>query len=67
MPVDFPTMILMRRSWDAEYTVEPHADLERVDWGDIVENSKAFHALKPVVQAHLKNAVEGVFKREVSL
>lgn len=37
------------------------------DWGDIVENSKAFHALKPVVQAHLKNAVEAVFKREVSL
>jgi hypothetical protein len=37
------------------------------DWGDIVENSKAFHALKPVVQAHLKNAVEEVFKREVSL
>lgn len=37
------------------------------DWGDIVENSKAFHALKPVVQAHLKNAVEGVFKREVTL
>lgn len=37
------------------------------NWGDIVENSKAFHALKPVVQAHLKNAVEEVFKREVSL
>lgn len=37
------------------------------DWGDIVENSRAFHALKPVVQAHLKNAVEEVFKREVSL
>lgn len=36
-------------------------------WGDIVENSKAFHALKPVVQAHLKNAVEEVFKREVNL
>lgn len=37
------------------------------DWGDIVENSKAFHALKPVVQAHLKNAVEEVYKREVNL
>ncbi len=37
------------------------------DWGDIVENSKAFHALRPVVQAHLKNAVEEVYKREVSL
>jgi hypothetical protein len=37
------------------------------DWGDIVENSKAFHTLKPVIQAHLKNALEEVFKREVSL
>lgn len=37
------------------------------DWGDVVENSKAFHALKPVIQAHLKNAVEEVYKREVSL
>jgi hypothetical protein len=37
------------------------------DWGDIVENSKAFHALKPVIQAHLKNAVEEVYKREVNL
>lgn len=43
------------------------ADSVTADWGDIVENSKAFHALKPVVQAHLKNAVEGVFKREVNL
>ncbi len=43
------------------------ADSVTADWGDIVENSKAFHALKPVVQAHLKNAVEEVFKREVSL
>jgi hypothetical protein len=37
------------------------------DWGDIVENSKAFHALKPVIQVHLKNAVEEVYKREVGL
>ncbi len=43
------------------------SDSVTADWGDIVENSKAFHALKPVVQAHLKNAVEEVFKREVSL
>lgn len=43
------------------------ADSVTADWGDIVENSKAFHALKPVVQAHLKNAVEEVFKREVNL
>ncbi len=37
------------------------------DWGDIVENSKAFHALKPVVQTHLKNALEEVFKRQLNL
>ncbi|MBV6498940.1 MAG: DNA mismatch repair protein MutL [Prosthecobacter sp.] len=43
------------------------ADSVTADWGDIVENSKAFHALKPVVQAHLKNAVEEVYKREVNL
>lgn len=43
------------------------SDSVTADWGDIVENSKAFHALKPVVQAHLKNAVEEVYKREVGL
>jgi len=43
------------------------SDSVTADWGDIVENSKAFQALKPVIQAHLKNAVEEVFKREVSL
>ncbi len=43
------------------------ADSVTADWGDIVENSKAFHALKPVVQTHLKNALEEVFKREVNL
>jgi hypothetical protein len=43
------------------------ADSVTADWGDIVENSKAFHALKPVIQAHLKNAVEEVYKREVNL
>ena len=43
------------------------SDSVTADWGDIVENSKAFQALKPVIQAHLKNALEEVFKREVSL
>lgn len=37
------------------------------DWSDIVENSKAFHAIKPVIQSHVKSAVEEVFKREVNL
>lgn len=43
------------------------AESVTADWGDIVENSKAFHALKPVVQTHLKAAVEEVYKREVNL
>ncbi len=43
------------------------SDSVTADWGAIVENSKAFHALKPVVQAHLKEAVEGVYRREVNL
>jgi len=43
------------------------SDSVTADWGDIVENSKAFQALKPVIQAYLKNALEEVFKRDVSL
>jgi hypothetical protein len=43
------------------------AESVTADWGDIVENSKAFHALKPVVQTFLKKALEEVFTREVNL
>lgn len=50
-----------------EVEADALADCVTADWGDIVENSKAFQALKPVVQNHLKNAVEEVFKREVGL
>ncbi|MDP1611338.1 MAG: ATP-binding protein [Sulfuritalea sp.] len=37
------------------------------DWGDIVENSKVFQSIKPVIQSHIKVALEGIFKREVNL
>lgn len=49
--------------------VEADAMVESVtaDWGDVVENSKAFQALRSVIQSHLRNAVEDVFKREVTL
>lgn len=41
------------------------AESVTADWGDVVENSKAFIALKPVIAAHLKAALEGVFKRDI--
>ena len=50
-----------------EVEADALAESITADWGDVVENSKAFQALKPVVQAHLKTAVEDVFKREVNL
>jgi hypothetical protein len=37
------------------------------DWGDIVENDKAYQAIKPVIQAHIKAALGDVFKKEMDL
>ena len=37
-------------------------DSVTADWGDVVENSKGMHALRPVVQAHVKAALEQVFQ-----
>lgn len=37
------------------------------DWGDIVENDKAYQAIKPVIQAHIKTALAEVFTKEMSL
>lgn len=37
------------------------------DWGDIVENDKAYQAIKPVIQAHIKTALEEVFAKEMNL
>lgn len=62
---DIPPKLLKKLYGEVE--ADGLSDSVTADWGDIVENSKAFHALKPVVQAHLKNALEEVYKREVSL
>lgn len=37
------------------------------DWGDIVENDKAYQAIKPVIQAHIKTALGEVFAKEMNL
>ncbi|MGS5086359.1 Shedu anti-phage system protein SduA domain-containing protein [Hydrogenophaga sp. A37] len=37
------------------------------DWGDIVENDKAYQAIKPVIQAHIKTALSEVFAKEMNL
>ncbi len=37
------------------------------DWGDIVENDKAYQAIKPVIQAHIKTALSEVFTKEMNL
>lgn len=50
-----------------EVEADALADSVTADWGDIVENSKAFQALKPVIQSHIKNALEDVYSREITL
>ncbi len=50
-----------------EVEADALVDSVTADWGDLVENSKAFQALKSVIRTHLRNAVEEVFKREVDL
>jgi hypothetical protein len=49
--------------------VEADGLLEGVtaDWGDIVENDKAYQAIKPVIQARLKSALSEVFANEMNL
>lgn len=37
------------------------------DWGDIVENDKAFQLIKPAIHAHIKEALGEVFTREMNL
>lgn len=57
---------LLRKLY-GELEADGLAESVTADWGDIVENSKALQALKPVVQTHLKNALEEVYRREVNL
>lgn len=57
---------LLRKIY-GEVEADAMVDSVTADWGDLVENSKGFQALKAVIQSHLRNAVEQVFKREVNL
>lgn len=64
---EIPQKLLKRVYGELEADGLEDSDSVTADWGDVIENSKAFQALKPVVQTHIKNAIEQVFKREVSL
>lgn len=62
---EIPSKLLKKIYGEVE--ADAMADSVTADWGDLVENSKAFQALQSVIQGHLRNAVEDVFKREVNL
>lgn len=64
---EIPPKLLKKVYGELEADGLEDSDSITADWGDVIENSKAFQALKPVVQAYIKNAVEQVFKREVAL
>lgn len=50
-----------------EVEADALSDSVTADWGDVIENSTAYQSLKPVIQGHVKRALEDVFKREVNL
>lgn len=62
---EIPSKLLKKVYGEVE--ADALADSVTADWGDIVENSKAFQALKPVIQSHIKNALEDVYSREITL
>lgn len=64
---EIPPKLLKNVYGEVEADGLEDSDSVTADWGDVIENSKAFQALKPVVQTHIKNATEKVFKREVAL
>lgn len=64
---EIPPKLLKKVYGEVEADGLEDSDSVTADWGDVIENSKAFQALKPVVQTHIKNAIEKVFKREVAL
>lgn len=64
---EIPPKLLKNVYGEVEADGLEDSDSVTADWGDVIENSKAFQALKPVVQTHIKNAIEKVFKREVAL
>jgi hypothetical protein len=62
---EVPTKLL--RKLYGEVEADSLLDGVTADWGDIVENDKAYQAIKPVIQAHIKTALGEVFTREMSL
>lgn len=57
---------LLKRIY-GEVNADALADSVTADWGDVIENSKGFQALKLVVQSHVKRALESVCSREITL
>jgi len=64
---EIPPKLLKKVYGEVEADGLEDSDSVTADWGDVIENSKAFQALKPVVQTYIKNAIEKVFKREITL
>lgn len=62
---EIPSKLLKKVYGEVE--ADELADSVTADGGDVIENSKAFQSLMPVVKTHVKNALENVFKKEVSL
>ncbi|WP_431066416.1 ATP-binding protein [Methylotuvimicrobium sp.] len=64
---EIPQKLLKKLYGEVEADGLEDSDSVTADWGAVIENSMAFQTMKPVIQTHLKNAVEKVFKREVTL
>lgn len=62
---EIPTKLL--RKLYGEVEADSLLDGVTADWGDIVENDKAYQAIKPVIQAHIKTALGEVFTKEMGL
>ncbi len=62
---EVPTKLL--RKLYGEVEADSLLDGVTADWGDIVENDKAYQAIKPVIQAHIKTALGEVFTKEMNL
>jgi len=50
-----------------ELNADGLSDAVTGDWGAVVENSKSYQELRPIVKEKLKEAVTQVYKREVNL
>jgi len=64
---EIPQKLLKKLYGEVEADGLEDSDSVTADWGAVIENSMAYQAMKSVIQTHLKNAVEKVFKREVTL